>query len=362
MTIDELFNIEIWDTDPELYRQSVDKWDSIAKPIDGLGYFEEMISRIAAAQGRVCPDISRKAMIIMCADNGVFEEGVSQTEQKVTRDVAELMGRKMSSVGIMAKDYRADFFVYDVGINSQDIPAGVIDAKIRRGTSDFLKEPAMTEDECLKAIDTGIAAVKKCTEEGYGIIATGEMGIGNTTTSTALLCALKGLDPGTVTGRGAGLSGRGLEKKISVIERGIEKYRGGRKKQAITAKDEAFEALRCMGGLDIAGLAGVFIGGALYHVPIVIDGLISATAAYTAEKLVPGCRNYMIASHVGRENGMDIILDELSLIPVICANLALGEGTGALLLFPMLDMVKSLYDSGTSFSDTEIKKYERFEE
>ena len=360
MTIDELLNIEIEDTDPEVYEKSKEKWDLIAKPIDGLGDFEE-ISRIAMVQGRVCPDISKKAMIIMCADNGVFAEGVSQTDQKVTRDVAELMGMKMSSVGIMAKEYRSDFFVYDIGINSKDRLPGVIDAKIRKGTSDFLKEPAMTKEECLAAIGTGIGAVRKCAEEGYGIIATGEMGIGNTTTSTALLCAIKGLEPEDVTGRGAGLSDRALKKKIMVIEKGLERYRGVRRTDEITEKEEVFEVLRCLGGLDIAGLVGVFIGGAMCHLPIVIDGLISAVAAYTAEKLVQGCSQFMIASHRGRENGMEIILGELDLKPMICADLALGEGTGAILLLPMLDMAKSLYDCGTSFSDTGIQRYERFD-
>jgi nicotinate-nucleotide--dimethylbenzimidazole phosphoribosyltransferase len=358
MTRDELFSLKITEPDSDIEKKSKARWDSIAKPIDGLGDFEDIISRMAAVQGNVIPKLDRKALIIMCADNGIFEEGVSQTSQKVTRDVAELMGVRKSSVGIMSKGYPIEMFVYDIGINSEDTPDGVINAKVRMGTENFLKKPAMEEDECLRAIQIGIDAVKKCKDQGFNIIATGEMGIANTTTSTALLCALKGLEPKDFTGRGAGLTDRGLGKKIQVIEAGLKLY--GVDKEDKVDKEKTLELLRSLGGLDIAGLTGVFIGGAIYHIPIVIDGVISAIAAMVAEKLVPGCRLYSFASHKGRERGMEIILKELELKPVIHADLALGEGTGAILLFPMLDMAMALYNSGTSFGDTEIEQYERF--
>ncbi|WP_029231689.1 nicotinate-nucleotide--dimethylbenzimidazole phosphoribosyltransferase [Butyrivibrio sp. VCB2006] len=381
MTISELFNVIVTQPSQDIYKQSKDKWDSIAKPIDGLGDFEEMVSRIAAIRGQVRPDLSRKAHVIMCADNGVYEEGVSQTSQSVTRDVALLMGERKSSVGIMAKGYPIDFFVYDVGINSDDKLPGVIDKKVRKGTANFVKEPAMSKVECLAAIEVGIDAVKSCSDKGYGIISTGEMGIGNTTTSTALLCALKGLEPSAVTGRGAGLSDEGLQKKIQVIEKGLELHIGSKKdvepheetkedieyhgndngSLEIATREDTFNALRCFGGFDIAGLVGVFIGGAMYHVPVVIDGVISAVAALVAERLIPGCKDYMLASHMGREKGMGSILEDLGLKAVIHANLALGEGTGAILLFPMLDMVMNLYSSGTNFEDTVIEQYERFQ-
>ncbi len=361
MTKEELFSISITESDSKILEQSKARWDNIAKPIDGLGSFEEIICRIAAVQGNVIPAIYRKAHIIMCADNGIFEEGVSQTSQKVTCDVAELMGQRKSSVGMMAEGYPIDMFVYDIGINSETTPEGVINAKVRKGTENFLKKPAMEETECLAAIKTGIDAVKACKEKGYHIISTGEMGIANTTTSTALLCALKGLAPKEFTGKGAGLTDSGLKNKIQIIEKGISLYRGERSDQEITSKGGVFEIVRSLGGLDIAGLTGVFIGGAIYHIPIVIDGVISAVAAMVADRLVPGCRDYMLASHMGREQGMKVVLEELSLKPVIHADLALGEGTGAILLFPMLDMAMSLYRSGTSFGDTDIDQYERFD-
>ncbi len=360
MTKDELFSIKVTKPDEGMYQKAKDKWDSIAKPIDGLGSFEDMICRMAAVQGDINPQTERKSMIIMCADNGVCEERISQTSQKVTFDVAELMGEKKSSVGIMCGNYPIDFYVYDVGINSKTAPKGAIDEKVRRGTANFLKKPAMDEKECLKAIETGIRAVEKCRDQGAGVIATGEMGIGNTTTSTALLCALKGLRPEDFTGKGAGLTDSGLARKIEVIRQGIKLYRGENAGREVTSENEVLEMLRSLGGLDIAGLTGVFIGGAIYQVPIVIDGLISAVAALTAKMLVPGCQWYMFASHKGKEKGMEIILKELRLKPIIHADLALGEGTGAVMLFPLLDMAMALYRGGTFFGDTQIDQYERF--
>ena len=362
MTVKEILSKKICKPDSEVYELSSKKWDALAKPIDGLGTFEKMVSSIASIQGKVLPDISKKALVIMCADNGVFEEGVSQTNQGVTLDVAELMGEAKSSVGSMLRGYSVETRVYDVGINSDITPKGVIDAKVRRGTANFTKGPAMEEKECLSVIETGIKSVEELKNEGIGIIATGEMGIANTTTSTALLCALEGVDPTSFTGRGAGLSEDAFHKKIEVIERGLRLHRGDNIGQKITAPVEAFEALRRLGGLDIAALSGVFIGGAVYKVPIVIDGLISAVAALVAQRMLPGSRAYMIPSHMGREKGMDIIMNELALNPVISANLALGEGTGAVLLFPMLDMVMNLYGKGIEFDETDIDRYERFEE
>lgn len=361
MTKSELFSIVINEPDHEVQKRSGEHWDALAKPIDGLGLLEKSITQIASIRGKVCPDIGKKAIVIMCADNGIYEEGISQTSQQVTRDVAELMGNRRSSVGVMAQGYPADFFIYDVGINSEETVEGIIPARINDGTENFLRAPAMSEEECLAAIKTGIDAVKKCCDKGYSLIGTGEMGIGNTTTSTALVCALLGLEPSEHTGRGAGLSDDGLFHKIQVVEEGLKRHGFFCRDKEVTDKEEAFRALMCLGGFDIAALAGVYIGGALYHVPIVMDGLICATAALTAEMLLPGCREFMIPSHIGREKAMKKVMEKLSLRPAISAELALGEGTGALLLFPMLDMAMNLYRAGTFFEDTDITQYERFD-
>ena len=353
--------INIVPFDKDKYDEIRVRWDSIAKPLNSLGRFEDITARIGAVQGSAEIDIRKRAVIIMCADNGIVTEGVSQSGQDVTRAVAEWMGRGESSVCQMAKEVNADTIPVDVGINMEGSPKGVIDRKVMKGTRNFAHEPAMTEDECMQAIEAGIDIVCDCSARGYRLLATGEMGIGNTTTSSALAAALLGLDAEMVTGRGAGLSTDGLRKKTQVIRDALEKYdpadEAGR-----SSPEYAMHMLSCVGGLDIAGLAGVFIGGAMNHIPVIIDGFISAVAALIAERLVPGTRNFMIASHLGKEPGMKYILDILGLEPVIDGMLALGEGTGAVMLMPLLDTVLALYSKGLSFADTTVEQYQDFEE
>ena len=360
MTIEELFSIQISEPDRVIRDRAKARWDSIAKPIDGLGRLEEIICRIAAVRGELCPDISKKALVIMCADNGVVAEGVSQTDQSVTGQVARLMGEQKSSVGIMARGCGWDQFVIDVGINSDEVYPGVLNRKVRRGTGDIAREPAMSEQECLQAVEAGIEAVKSCADRGYGLLAAGEMGIGNTTTSTALLCALTGMAPADLAGRGAGLPPGVMPHKIRVIEKALQLHLGNAAGKGIRSPEDAFSCLAKLGGLDLAGLTGVFIGGALCRIPVIIDGLICAAAALTAEMILTGCSEYMIASHTGREKGTGAVLERLGLKSVICADLALGEGTGAIMLFPLIDMAMRLYQNGCPFSETQIRSYERY--
>ena len=216
--------INIVPFDRDTYDDIRARWDSIAKPLNSLGRFEEITARIGAAQGSAEIDIRKRAVIIMCADNGIVAEGVSQSGQDVTQAVAEWMGRGESSVCQMAKEAKADTIPVDVGINMEGSPKGVIDRKVMKGTRNFAHEPAMTEDECMQAIEAGIDIVCDCSAGGYKLLATGEMGIGNTTTSSALAAALLGLDADIVTGRGAGLSTEGLRKKTQVIRDALEKY------------------------------------------------------------------------------------------------------------------------------------------
>ena len=358
MTETELFSLRVLPEDKQYYEYAKKKWESLAKPIDGLGLLESAICRIAAIQRR--EDLNmQKSLLIFCADNGVVSEGVSQTDQGVTAMVAMLMGEQKSSVGIMLRDTGVDIVPVDIGIACDEKIPGVLDKKIAKGTGNIAKEPAITKEQCLHAIETGISLVKELKEKETGILATGEMGIGNTTTSTAVLCALCNESPERLTGRGAGLTDDGLLRKIAVIEKALALHElNGRSERS---PEYALRVLTNVGGLDIAGLTGVFIGGALFHVPVIIDGLISATAAYLSERIVPGTSRYMLASHMGKEQGCAAVLQKLDLKPLICADLALGEGSGAILLFPLLDMAESLYRRGTKFTDTAIRPYERYE-
>ncbi len=358
MTRTELFELQAEMPDEEIYTKIKKNWDSLAKPIDGLGAFEEIHCRIGAIRGNCHPNLSKKELLILCADNGVVAEGVTQTGQEVTAQVAALMAKGKSSVGIMAKDYPLSIVPVDIGINSTQKIEGLLDKRVAPGTRNFVCEPAMTREECLSAVGIGIELVQDAKKRETGLILTGEMGIGNTTTSTALLCALTGADPDTVTGRGAGLDDAGLQKKKAVIAEGLS-FHGLTEIDRPLSREAAFDALCKVGGLDLAGMVGIFLGGMRCGLPVVIDGLISAVAALMAEHLVPGCKAFMIASHAGKEQGCEQVLQALGLHSVIDAQMALGEGTGAVLLLPMLDMAAALYEEGTGFSDTEIAEYKR---
>ena len=347
-------NIVIKKIDDRVYQQVKRNWDNVAKPLNGLGRFEEIIARIGAITGTDKVSIKKRAVITMCADNGIVNEGVSQSGQEVTSIVTEFMGKNASSVGKMAKVAGADIFPVDIGINTELQFEGVIQHKVAMGTRDFLVEPAMTTSQVLEAIGVGIDMVKQLKNEGYELIGTGEMGIGNTTTSSAIAAVLMGCSVESVTGRGAGLSDSGLCRKIQVIKQAIEKY-------GFTEKTEALEVLSTVGGLDIAGLTGVFIGGAVYGLPIVIDGVISAVAALLAEALVPGTKDFMLASHKSKEPAANEIFNRLGVYPVIDGQLALGEGTGTVMLFSLLDVAMALYESDTSFGEMQIEQYERYQ-
>lgn len=344
--------MEIVPPDEAIQQQIKKNWDSLAKPLDGLGMFETIFARIGAMQGNIVPDIRRKAVLVMCADNGIVEEHISQSGQEVTAMVAESMGQGNSSVCKMAAAIGCEVIPVDIGINTNRVYPGVLPRKISRGTANFLRTPAMTKEQACAAINVGIELVEQCKQKGYGILGTGEMGIGNTTTSSAMAAALLGCPAERVTGRGAGLDDTGLKHKQQVIEEALQQYQ--------LQPEEALRILCCVGGLDIAGMVGVFLGGALYHVPIVIDGVISAVAAVCASRLCPGTEAYMIPSHKGKEPAAGLLLQELSLQPVLEAGLALGEGTGTVFLFSMLDVALTLYREGTTFADIALAPYERY--
>lgn len=351
MTKEEFLGLKSESIDMDCYKASQAHWDGIAKPLDGLGRFEDMIKKIAAITRNADIAIDKRAVIVMCADNGVVEEGISQSEHDVTTIVSENMAKGIASVCRMSRIAHADVIPVDIGIKDETSVPGLLKKKIAKGTANFAKQQAMTEDELLEALSTGINLVKELKNKGYKILATGEMGIGNTTTSSAIASVLLDVPVENVTGRGAGLSSDGVKKKISVIENAVKKYN--------LHKNDTWRTLQCVGGFDIAGLTGVFIGGALYHIPIVIDGVISAVAALAAERLIPGCHEYMLASHKGKEPACELILDELGVKAVIDGELALGEGTGAVLLFPLLDMALEVYHENTTFEDIKVSQYKR---
>ena len=348
MTIAEVLSM-IHPADEAAKAAAAAHWDNVAHPLHSLGLLEDAVVTMAGAQGTADVSIAKRAVVAMCADNGVVAEGVTQSGQDVTAVVAENMSRGTSSVCCMAKT--ADVRVVPVDIGMATVVSGhnILQKNVRRGTGDLAIEPAMTREECEAAILHGVDVVRLLHREGYDLIATGEMGIGNTTTSAALVSVLLGRDPEKVTGRGAGLSTEGLRRKVDAIRRGIACNKPDPK--------DPIDVIAKVGGLDIAGLVGVFLGGALYHVPIVIDGLISSVAALSALRLCPDVKGYMLASHASNEPAGRLVLEALGLEAPIHAKMALGEGTGAVALIPLLDMALSLYHSMCSFEEYQIDAY-----
>lgn len=353
MTRKELEILPIKEPSRAVFRQVKARWDQMAKPLDSLGRFEELTAQIGSVLGTEQFEIRKKAVVVFCADNGIVEEGVSQSGQEVTLAVARAMGRGESSVAKMAKRAGADVIPVDVGINCKEAVTGVLDKKIMAGTRNFIREPAMTETEALKALETGICLAEECKKTGYRLLAAGEMGIGNTTTSAAVAAAITGCRPEQVIGRGAGLSDADLHKKQQVVSEALKKYQ--------LQKDEPLRILCAVGGLDLAAMAGFYIGCASVGLPVVLDGVISVTAALLADRLKPGVRRFLIPSHRSKEPAAGLMLKELGLYPVLDASLALGEGTGAVMLFALLDVAMSLYENRLTFSDIEIAPYERQE-
>ena len=358
MTREELLTLTIEPINKKIEKEVKAIWDGIAKPLDGMGEFELLLARIGGILESTDLNLQKKAIIAMCADNGIVAEHVSQSGQEVTAIVTSFMGKQQSSVGKMAVHAGVDVIPVDIGINSAEQIPGVRDCKIMRGTRDFLLEPAMTEEEALRAIEVGIQLVQECKDKGYTLLGTGEMGIGNTTTSSAVAIALMekdDTDPVALErwiGRGAGLSDAGLQRKAQVIKSALEKYP--------VAHMDTLQILATFGGLDIAGMAGVCIGGALYHIPVILDGLISTLAGLVAQRLVSGVREFLIPSHCSKEPAARLLADELELHPVINANLALGEGTGAVMMCELLDLALTIYEKQTTFDTMEIEQYERF--
>lgn len=322
------------------------RWDSIAKPLHSLGKLEDFFVKIAGMTGTSKIDLSKKALVEMCADNGVVEEGVTQTGQEITALVTENFSKLQSTASVMCKRVGADLIPVDIGVA---VDTSAWNRKIAYGTQNMTKGPAMTREEAVKALEVGIHLVGELKEKGYRILATGEMGIGNTTTSSAMTSVFLGVSPEIVTGKGAGLSSEGLLRKIDAVKRAI----------AVNQPDpnDPIDVLAKVGGLDIAGMAGMFLGGAVHKVPIVLDGFISAVAALTAKRISAQSVSYMIPSHVSKEPAGHMVLSELGLEAPLHCEMCLGEGTGAVAFLPLLDLADTIYNTMSTFHEIEMEEY-----
>ena len=323
-------------------------WAGLAKPLGGLGALETLLEDAAALTGSAALDVSRRAVLVLCSDNGVVAQGVSQTDQSVTRAVAENLAARRTSVCQMARTAHCDVVPVDMGMAGDPVP-GVADCRIAAGTADFTQGPAMTRAQAVEAVGRGIRLVQEQKAAGVQLLATGEMGIGNTTTSSAVAAVLLGQPVERMTGRGAGLSDEGLARKVDAICRGILRNEPD--------PTDPLDVLAKLGGFDLAGLCGVFLGGALEGVPVVMDGFISGVAALCAVRLCPAAAKAVFASHCSSEPAAHLVLDALGKAPLLTAGLHLGEGTGAVASLPLWDMALAVYGHCYSFAEGGITPY-----
>lgn len=348
MTLQEVIS-SIQGPDEAARKASLAWWDSLAKPLGSLGLLEEMVTRIAALTGSADVRLTRRVLLVLCADNGVIAQGVSQSDASVTAAVADALGSGSSTVSYMARAANCQVTAVDIGMLDSPGDPRVLDRRVRNGTEDITQGPAMTREECIRAIETGIALAGEQKARGTSILLTGEMGIGNTTTSCAVASVLLDEPPRSLAGRGAGLSDAGLERKIRAIERAIELNRPD--------PADPIDILQKVGGLDLAGLCGVCLGGALYRVPVLLDGLITTVAALCALRLCPKVQNALLPSHLSAEPAARKVLNALGLPGPISAGLRLGEGSGAVAALTLLDLALSVYQSGHTFGHLGIEAY-----
>ena len=325
-------------------------WDAIAKPLHSLGRLEDMIVQLAGICENPVPAPRKKAVLIFCADNGIVAEGVTQTTQDVTAAVTQNFAKGIASVNALSRICGAEVFPVDIGVaQALDCP-GVLNRKVAFGTQNFAHGPAMRRDEAEQAVCTGIDLVQEKAAEGYNLIVTGEMGIGNTTTSSAVFSVLQGLPPEQVTGRGAGLSEAGLQHKIQVISRAVAALQPD--------PGDVLDVLSKVGVFDVCGMMGAFLGGAICRVPVLVDGFISAVAANCAVRLCPACRDYIFASHCSKEPAGKMALDALHLRAYLDCEMCLGEGTGGVIAAKLFDFALAAYDEIAGFDAVGIDPYQ----
>jgi nicotinate-nucleotide--dimethylbenzimidazole phosphoribosyltransferase len=323
--------------------------DLLTKPLGSLGKLETIVKRIGAIQNTSKPCVDKRAIIIMAADNGVVDQGISPSKQSITKEVVVNFTRGITGINVFSRLSQADLHIVDIGIIGTLSQTEIYQRKIREGTNDISIGPAMSCEEAEQAIKIGIDMMKLLKKKGYHIVGTGEMGVGNTTTSSAVATALTGLPANMLVGRGAGLDKKGCLHKIDIVEKAIMINRPN--------GDDPIDILAKVGGFDIAGLVGCYIGAAIYKIPIVMDGFISSVAALCAVKIDPRIKQYIFPSHGSAEPGARYIFDALEMEPMLSLDMHLGEGTGAALGLYLMQAAIMAYNEMGTFSEANIESY-----
>lgn len=337
---------EIEPSDKSMKQKVKIKWDKIGKPLGSLGKLEEIGIKIAGMTGKYTNEIKKKAIIVMAADNGIFEENIASSPKIFTKILVENTAAGITGVSSLAKYTNTDVYVVDLGVDAEIEDETVIHRKIAYGTKNFTKEPAMTYSEAVKAIEHGISIADDLYKKGYDIIGVGELGIGNTTTSSAILTVLSDLSVDETCGLGAGLTAEQYENKKRVIREGINKNKPN--------PNDPIDILSKVGGFDIAGMCGVFLSAAKNKKPAVIDGFISSAAALCAVRLKPEVKDYILPSHLSKEPAALYMLKELDLEPMLNLHMRLGEGSGCPIAFQIIETALYLEENMGTFEDMKI--------
>jgi nicotinate-nucleotide--dimethylbenzimidazole phosphoribosyltransferase len=325
--------------------------DRLTKPRGSLGRLEELSIQLAGMKADPLPSVERKAVVVMAADHGVTREGVSAYPSDVTAQMVLNFVRGGAAINVLAHQARARVTVVDIGVNADFEPMpGLVRRKVLCGTRNMAQGPAMTREEAGQALQVGVDVLSEEAANGLDLVATGDMGIGNTTPSSAIAAVLTGLPVAQVVGRGTGIDDQGLARKIKVIEQALLVNQPDR--------NDALDVLHKVGGLEIAGLAGVMIAAASRRIPIVVDGFISTASAMIAVRLAPGVREYLISSHQSVEIGHQAMLKHLNLRPLLDLNLRLGEGTGSALAFHLIEASTRILREMATFDEAGVSDKE----
>ncbi|HET6675436.1 MAG TPA: nicotinate-nucleotide--dimethylbenzimidazole phosphoribosyltransferase [Nitrospiraceae bacterium] len=350
MTIEEVA-ARIQPPDPSLRDKAQARLNRLTKPPGSLGRLEELAARYVALTGAFMPSVPRAAVFTFAADHGIGKAGVSAYPQEVTGQMVLNFLRGGAGVNVLARHVGAEIRVVDIGVAS-DCPVlpGLIHRKIAAGTKNFFHEPAMTREQARCALETGIALATDAARDGIDVLGTGDMGIGNTTSSAAVTAVVTGEPVALVTGRGTGIDDTTMHRKIALIEQSLARH--------CPDPRDPLDVLAKVGGFEIAGIAGLILGGAAARLPIMLDGFISGAAALIAAGLAPGCREYLIASHRSVERGHEAVLTRLQLTPLLDLQLRLGEGTGACLGISLLQAAIKIYLQMATFDEAGVSNAE----
>ena len=340
------YEIVIPELDKEMMAAAEARQDSLAKPPKSLGVLEEISIRFAGMTGKLYNRALKRRILIFSADNGVVEEGVTSAPQSVTLAQTINFTRGLTGVAVLAKHFDTELRVVDVGINARFEQPGVYNRKIAMGTKNLAKEPAMSREQALQALAVGYEFAETAAQEGVEILGIGEMGIGNTTTSSAILSCLLNLSAEATTGRGGGVNDAGFARKKEIIDSALALHRPD--------PEDIVDVLSKLGGFDIAAMCGAFLGAAANRLPVVIDGYISAVAALCAYRIQPRCRDYFFASHISCERGYMLAVKEMDLEPMFRLEMRLGEGSGCPIAFEVIDGALAVLKNMATFEEARI--------